>query len=87
MGFQMRTFRVHAEFRCDCNECNGRLGKEPNAFFDDFKVRDGPLMAQVKEAEDLAIAKFNMVLDDIIEEFDGEGHDPRLFILQVKELT
>ena len=81
----MKTFRVHAEFKCDCNECNGRLGKEPSVFFEDFKVRDGPEGLQVKEAAELAEAKFNMILDDIVEEFDGEGHDPHLVILRVTD--
>jgi len=81
----MKTFRVHAEFKCSCEECNGQgLGSrekgEPIIFSDDFKARDGP------DAEILAKAKFSMMLDDIVEEFDGEGHEPFLEIQGCEEI-
>jgi len=77
----MRTYRVHAEFKCNCDKCKGEgLANEEILFSDDFKARDGP------DAENLAKAKFNMILDDIVSEFKDEGHKPFLNILGYEEI-
>jgi hypothetical protein len=83
----MKDFKIYAMVRCGCPTCQGAKF-EPHG-----KQNEGVPIADVFSGEDVdaaiktAEAKFDLIKDQLNEEFEGEGHELYLKIFAYEEVT
>lgn len=86
----MKNFNVRAVVRCKCPVCAGKglqeysdwEAKKRNPICEGIKFSDTFSAVDMKQAVELARAKFIMIHDDLAEEFEGEGHE---IVLEINE--